>query len=176
MLALLPNVSTVDSHRTLPSVVIQMRFMAFKCAEALALFIMPSFLEYFPPLASESHNSPDFPPMSLAPSSKSCKLAPTFLLHLYNLKLPEAKSLDHFSSPSSLSPWWSHPVHHFNITYALLIPWSISPVNISLLAFLSHPHFYIKPNIKPEKIMLKNLNILNLNAGCPAILHLLFLY
>lgn len=76
-------------------------------AKALAPSIMPSFLKYFLHLASESHYSADFPPLSQAASSKSSPMDSTFLLNLYDLKLPKVKSWGHFSSPSSPRPWWS---------------------------------------------------------------------
>lgn len=109
-------------------------------------------------MASESHYFAEFPPISLAASSKSSGLAPTFLLNLCNLKLPTAKSLGHFSSPSSLNSWWSHPVLWLS-TFLDNSLVHISNLNISLLAFPPHLHFYVKPNIKPETFVLKTWNV-----------------
>lgn len=109
-LALLPVFTVHPLGLSQVGLVMQMRFVVSQCAKDLPPLTVPSFLKYFPHLASESHYSAGFSPVSLAASSKSSLMAPTFLLNLYNLKLPKAKSLGHLSSPPHLIP--DDPIHH----------------------------------------------------------------
>ena len=129
---------------------------------------MLSFLKYFPPLASGSHYSANFPPISLAVPSKSSLLVSFFLTFKIwsSLKLSLWTT---FLLPPHLLPGDPIQSYGFKRYYTLMVLRSISPASISPLV-IHLPSLHIS-------IFILSLICLNLNPWFsamphPSILHL----